>query len=66
MNEAMQFENIKEFIKDTDTESVEDKNFIFGYMEPKFSRYFLFEDGEAADLKIFLCFLQQMRLSLWR
>lgn len=56
MNEAMKFENIKEFIKDTDTESIEDKNFIFGYMEPKFSRYLLFEDGEEEDLKNFLVF----------
>ena len=30
MNErSTQFENIKEFIKDTDTESIEGENFIF-------------------------------------
>ncbi|GEM_PF-3559737 len=64
MNQAMKLDNIMEFIKDTNTESIEDKNFIFGYIEPKFSKYLLFQAGAVADLKNFLVFFTNEEIIL--
>jgi hypothetical protein len=64
MNQAMKLDNIMEFIKETNTESIEDKNFIFGYIEPKFSKYLLFQAGAVADLKNFLVFFTNEEIIL--
>ncbi|MEI5989788.1 hypothetical protein A5881_001281 [Enterococcus termitis] len=64
MNQAMKLDNIMAFIKETNTESIEDKNFIFGYIEPKFSKYLLFQAGAVADLKNFLVFFTNEEIIL--
>lgn len=62
MNEAMKLDNIMEFLKGTNIESIEDKNFIFGYIEPKFWKYMVFQSGAVADMKNLLVFFTERQI----
>lgn len=62
MNEAMKLDNIMEFLKGTNIETIEDKNFIFGYVEPKFWKYMVFQAGAVADMKNLLVFFTKKQI----
>jgi hypothetical protein len=64
MNEAMKLDNIMEFVKRTNIETNEEKNFIFGYVEPKFWKYIVFQAGAVADMKNLLVFFTEKQIIL--
>ncbi|MGX7244521.1 PH domain-containing protein [Enterococcus quebecensis] len=66
MNEARKLDNIREFFKRTNIESIEEKNFIFGYVEPKFWKYMVFQAGAVAvaDMKNLLVFFTEEQIIL--
>ncbi|MFK4568015.1 PH domain-containing protein [Enterococcus sp. UD-01] len=58
----MKLVNIMEFIKETNIKNIEGKNFIFGYVEPKFWKYMVFQEGAVADMKNLLVFFTEKQI----
>ena len=59
MIEAMKLDNIMEFIKGTNIETIDEKNFIFGYVEPKLWKHMVFQAGAVAEMKNLLVFFTE-------
>lgn len=64
MNEAMKMDNIMKFLEGRNIASIEEKNFIFGYVEPKFWKHMVFQAGAVFDMKNLLVFFTKNKLFL--
>lgn len=64
MNQAMKLDNITEFMKDMDIETIDDKNYIFCYIEPKYSKYLVYQSETLSDIKTLLVFFTREEIIL--
>lgn len=62
----MKLDNIMAFVKETDRNLIDDKNFIFGYVGPKFWKYRVLQAGAVADMKNLLVFFAEGEIILVR
>lgn len=62
MIEAMKLDNIMEFIKGKNIETIDEKNFIFGYVEPKLWKHMVFQAGAVAEMKNLLVFFTEKQI----